>query len=192
MSDRKRRILAVSVLLGGLAMRMKWMSGLALMVGMAATAVAAGPKYTFSITNSAGQDAGKVTFSPAKKGVKVTIKLKNIPFGDHGVHIHQNAVCDAPDFKGAGGHFNPDGKKHGFMNPTGHHNGDMPKSISVGENHEGEATFVLDSISLDPMAPNSIFANAGTSLVVHEKADDEMTDPSGNSGNRIACAVIKQ
>jgi len=74
----------------------------------------------------------------------------------------------------------------------GHHNGDLPKSVSVGEDHTGEATFVISSISLDPAAPNSIFANGGTSLVVHEKADDEKTDPSGNSGNRIACAVIKQ
>ena len=166
--------------------------GLALGFMAAGTAMGSGPKYSFPIKTSSGQDAGKVTFTAAKKGVKVKIELKNLPFGPHGVHIHQNAACDAPDFKTAGGHFNPDGKKHGFMNPTGHHNGDMPKSISVGEDHTGEATFVLDSISLDPMAPNSIFANAGTSLVVHEKADDEKTDPSGASGNRIACAVIKQ
>jgi Cu-Zn family superoxide dismutase len=62
----------------------------------------------------------------------------------------------------------------------------------VGENHTGEATFVVNSISLDPAAPNSLFLNGGTSIVVHEKADDQMTDPSGASGNRIACGVIKQ
>jgi Cu-Zn family superoxide dismutase len=157
-----------------------------------ATASAGGPKYTYSIIGKDGQDAGKVVFSAAKQGVRVKISLKNIPFGMHGVHIHTNPVCDAPDFKGAGGHFNPDGKHHGYKNPAGHHNGDMPGSVSVGEDHMGEATFMLDTLSLDPAAPNSIFANGGTSLIVHESADDEMTDPSGNSGNRIACAVIKQ
>jgi superoxide dismutase, Cu-Zn family len=144
------------------------------------------------LTNSQGQPAGIVIFKPVKAGVKMTVKLENIPSGDHGVHIHEHAVCDAPDFKAAGGHFNPDGKHHGFQNPDGHHNGDTPGNVSVGENHKGEATFVLKDISMDPGAPNSIFANGGTSVVVHEHADDEKTDPSGNSGNRIACGVVKE
>jgi Cu-Zn family superoxide dismutase len=149
-------------------------------------------EITVKIKNSAGEDAGKATFTAVKNGVKVKLQLKNLPFGDHGVHIHQKPVCDAPDFKGAGPHFNPDGKKHGFDNPMGHHNGDFPKSVSIGEDHKGEATFLLDSISLsiDAGVANSLYANGGTAIVVHEKADDETTDPSGNSGNRIACGVI--
>jgi len=143
------------------------------------------------MTNASGQDVGFAIFKTVKKGVKVKIELKNLEFGLHAVHIHQNAVCDAPDFKSAGGHFNPDGKHHGYMNPMGHHNGDMPESVSVGEDHTGEATFVLQSISLDPAAPNSLFLHGGTSIVVHAKADDQKTDPSGDSGNRIACGVIK-
>jgi len=144
------------------------------------------------LVSSQGQPAGTVTFRPVKNGVKMTVKLENIPFGEHGVHIHEHAVCDAPDFKAAGGHFNPMGKHHGFENPEGHHAGDLPKNVSVGENHKGEASFVLTDISMDPNLPNSIFANGGTSVVVHEHADDEKTDPSGNSGNRIACGVVKQ
>jgi len=143
------------------------------------------------ILGSQGQAVGSATFKTVKTGVRVTVKLHDLPIGEHGVHIHTNAVCDAPDFKGAGGHFNPDGKKHGYLNPDGHHNGDLPSSITVGEGHTGEAAFVLTGISLDPAAPNSLFLNGGTSIVVHEKADDEKTDPSGNSGNRIACGVIK-
>jgi Cu-Zn family superoxide dismutase len=143
------------------------------------------------MTNASGQDVGFAIFKTVKKGVKVKIELKNLEFGLHAVHIHQNAVCDAPDFKSAGGHFNPDGKHHGYMNPMGHHNGDMPESVSVGEDHTGEATFVLQSISLDPAAPNSLFLHGGTSIVVHAKADNQKTDPSGDSGNRIACGVIK-
>jgi Cu-Zn family superoxide dismutase len=159
-------------------------------------AVAQGPaapkQIKVQILTATGQDAGFATFKTVKNGVKVKIELKNLPFGPHAVHIHQNAVCDAPDFKGAGGHFNPAGKQHVYLNPMGHHNGDFPASVSVGENHTGEATFVVNSISLDPAAPNSLFLNGGTSIVVHEKADDQMTDPSGASGNRIACGVIKQ
>ncbi len=164
--------------------------GLTLATGLA---TAQGPKeIKVPILTSHGDPAGTATFKTVKKGVKVKIELKNLPIGMHGVHIHQNAVCDAPDFKGAGGHFNVDHKQHGYDNPMGHHNGDLPTSIMVGEGHTGEATFVLTSVSLDPAAPNSLFLNGGTSIIVHEKADDEKTDPSGLSGNRIACGVIKQ
>src|ERR1700744_5300532 len=71
------------------------------------------------LTTSQGQPAGVVIFKPVKQGVKMTVKLENIPFGEHGVHIHEHAVCDAPDFKAAGGHFNAAGKHHGFQNPEG-------------------------------------------------------------------------
>ena len=144
------------------------------------------------IKTSSGDDAGAATFKENKAGTELTIsvKLKNLPIGEHAVHIHANPVCDAPDFKGAGGHFNPDKKQHGWENPMGHHNGDLPKNVSVGEDHMSDATFELKDISLDPAAPNSIFANGGTSVVVHEKADDMKTDPTGNAGNRIACGVI--
>ena len=176
-------------------MRLGWLATVAIVAGMTA-AVAQGPaapkQIKVQILPATGQDAGFATFKTVKNGVKVKIELKNLPFGPHAVHIHQNAVCDAPDFKGAGGHFNPAGKQHGYMNPMGHHNGDFPASVSVGENHTGEATFVVNSISLDPAVPDSLFLNGGASIVVHEKADDQMTDPSGASGNRIACGVIKQ
>jgi superoxide dismutase, Cu-Zn family len=175
-------------------MRYGWlMTGLILAAAAASGAHAqeAPKQIKIPIVSATGQDAGFATFKAVKKGVKVKIELKNLEFGPHAVHIHQNAVCDAPDFKGAGGHFNPDNKHHGYLNPMGHHNGDMPESVSVGEDHMGSATFVLQSISLDPAAPNSLFLNGGTSIVVHAKADDQKTDPSGDSGNRIACGVIK-
>ncbi len=141
------------------------------------------------ILTSKGEDAGAATFKEAKNGkeLTITVKLKNIPFGEHAVHIHANPVCDAPDFKGAGGHFNPDGKQHGMENPMGHHNGDLPKNISVGEDHTGEIAFKVDYLTLAAGAPNSVL---GHSIMVHEKADDMKTDPTGNAGNRIACGVI--
>ncbi len=180
-------------------MRCNWLAVCGVAAGVAvmgagqmqAQAKAAPKEVKVTLKGSKGDDAGTVTFKTVKKGVKVTIHLQNVGFGDHGVHIHQNAVCDAPDFKGAGGHFNPDNKHHGYMNMDGHHNGDMPSNVSVGEDHKGSASFVLTSISLDPAAPNSLMLNGGTSVVVHEKADDEKTDPAGNAGNRIACGVIQ-
>jgi Cu-Zn family superoxide dismutase len=181
----------LTVLFGGFAMRLGWIAVGGFVASIALAAQTTPKEIKVPILTSTGQDAGFVKFKTVKKGVKVTLELKNLPFGPHGVHIHQNAVCDAPDFKGAGGHFNPDKKQHGYMNAMGHHNGDFPSSVNVGEDHTGSATFVLDSISLDPAAANSLFLNGGTSIVVHEKADDEKTDPSGASGNRIACGVIK-
>jgi len=156
--------------------------------GLVSAQTKTGP-LVVSIKTSTGDDAGTATFKEAKNGkeLDISLKLKGLPPGDHGVHIHQNAVCDAPDFKGAGGHFNPDMKQHGTMNPMGHHNGDLPKNITIGENHMGEITFKVDYLTLAPGAPNSIL---GHSIMVHEKADDMKTDPTGNAGNRIACGVI--
>lgn len=178
-------------------MRTNWLtiSGVAsaLLLFGGVVSKAAGPKEVkIKLVGSHGQPAGTVTFKQEKNGVKMKISLENIPFGEHAVHIHENPVCDAPDFHGAGGHFNPSGKQHGFQNPMGHHNGDLPGNVMVDEDHMGEATFRLNDISLDPSAPNSIFAHGGASVVVHEHADDEKTNPSGNAGNRIACGVVKE
>jgi Cu-Zn family superoxide dismutase len=141
------------------------------------------------IKTSSGEDAGSAAFKESKDGkqLSITVKLKNLPFGDHAVHIHANPVCDAPDFKTAGGHFNPGQKQHGMDNPMGHHAGDMPQNISIGEKHTGEITYKVDYLTLEPGAPTSVL---GRSIMVHEKADDMKTDPTGNAGNRIACGVI--
>jgi Cu-Zn family superoxide dismutase len=178
--------------LGSLAMCGLAAGAMAIGTAVAQAPAAAGPKQIkVPIMSSTGQDVGSAMFKTVKGGVRLKISLKDLPLGPHGVHIHQNAVCDAPDFKGAGGHFNPDGKQHGFNNPMGPHNGDLPLSVTVGEDHMGSATFLLTRISLDPSAPDSLFAHGGTSIVVHEHGDDEKTDPSGASGNRIACGMIK-
>jgi superoxide dismutase, Cu-Zn family len=142
------------------------------------------------IKTSTGEDAGTATFQQEKTKLVIKVNLKNLPVGEHAVHIHAKALCDAPDFKTAGGHFNPETKQHGTLNPMGHHAGDLPQNIMIGEGHVGQATFKVDYLSLDPASPNSILANGGTSIMVHEKADDMKTDPTGNAGNRIACGVI--
>ena len=172
-----------------------WMACSFLLIAVAGTqAQVAKPvkQIKVPLVNGDGQPAGTAMLKQKKNGVEVKVSLINMPIGDHGVHIHQNAVCEGPDFKSAGGHFNPDGKQHGFQNPMGHHAGDTPSNLSVGEDHMGSATWTLTALTLQPGAANSLLSNGGTSIIVHAHADDMKTDPSGASGNRIACGVIKQ
>jgi superoxide dismutase, Cu-Zn family len=142
------------------------------------------------IVGAQDQKIGTATFSQTDSGVEIKLDVSQLPPGTHGIHVHSVGKCEGPDFKSAGGHLNPEGKKHGTDNPEGPHAGDMP-NIEVGSDGQAHMTIIAKGVTLGS-GPNSLFHDGGTALVIHEKADDYKTDPTGNSGNRIACGVIQK
>jgi Cu-Zn family superoxide dismutase len=147
-------------------------------------------KQVVTLKDSKGADVGTATIESSGTGVEVKLDVKGLPPGEHALHFHQNAKCDAPDFKSAGPHFNPENKEHGTLNPKGHHAGDMA-NFTVKPNGTAKATVKDDAVVLGTGSEaNSLFANGGTALMIHAQADDMKTDPAGNAGDRIACGLI--
>jgi len=165
----------------------KWVIGYAAVVALGAMTVQAQEPEgaTAEMGNLEGQPVGQAQLLETPNGLILSAAFTGLPEGAHGFHIHAVGQCEPP-FESAGGHFNPDGRQHGMMNPQGKHAGDLP-NIHVPASDEATVEHFAVGLTLD-----GLFGEGGTSLVVHAKADDYATDPAGDAGDRIACGVISR
>jgi Cu-Zn family superoxide dismutase len=147
-----------------------------------------------TIANTAGEQKGTAElWQDADNAVHVDVQVTGMKPGPHGIHFHATGVCDGSGgtpFASAGGHYNPIGRQHGLDNPAGPHAGDAP-NFTVSADGTGRAAFTTDRISLTE-GSTSLFDEDGSAIVIHAAADDQMSQPSGNSGARVACGVVKR
>ena len=147
------------------------------------------PSAAAVLMDAAGKPVGNARLEQQKEGIAITVSAQGLTPGAHGVHVHMTGACEAPDFKSAGGHWNPADVHHGFENPQGHHAGDLP-NMTVHSDGTGELAFTIANAQLT--GGNTALLDAdGAAIVIHAGPDDMMSDPAGNSGGRVACGVIE-
>jgi Cu-Zn family superoxide dismutase len=134
-----------------------------------------------------GKELGKAELIDTPNGVLIRLDLTGVPAGDQAFHVHEKGRCEPPDFKSAGAHFNPDGTKHGIMNPEGPHAGDMP-NLHVPEGGKLSVEILNTLVTLD--GERALLDDDGSALIIHAGPDDYTSDPAGHAGDRIACGVV--
>ncbi len=143
------------------------------------------------LNDSAGKPVGSARLTQTKSGVRIALEVSGLtPGGEQAIHFHAKGKCEGPGFESAGPHFAPEPKEHGLKNPKGHHAGDM-ENIKVGSDGKAKAKFTNRFVTLGE-GVNSLLQEGGTSLVIHAKADDHISQPAGDAGGRIVCGVISQ
>jgi Cu-Zn family superoxide dismutase len=147
------------------------------------------PTATAKLADSSGKQIGLAILTGTDTGFSVGISVAGLPPGLHGLHFHETGQCTPPEFASAGRHFNPTSGRHGLANPDGPHLGDLP-NLLVQPDGSADTTFRLNPVLLQP-GPQSLLRPEGTAIVVHAGPDDQRSDPSGGSGDRIACGPIE-
>lgn len=169
------------------------MSGAALLVASAGVALAQGAGANAELKDTSGNPVGTAQFTEVPGGVNITVNLlpgQNAAGpGEHGVHIHETGDT-TPDFEAAGAHLNPTGAEHGFQNPNGPHAGDLP-NMTVNEDGSASYQTTADLVTLTG-GQGALLDSDGSTLVIHRGADDQETDPTGNSGGRVIAGVIQE
>lgn len=150
-------------------------------------AAPAGGAATTALSSATGVASGTATIEPSADGLKLTVNAEALPPGTHGIHVHMVGKCEGPGFETAGAHWNPTTRQHGLENPQGSHAGDLPNLV-VGADGRGTLTANLAGATMT--GEGGLLDADGAALVVHADPDDLKTDPSGNSGGRIACGVF--
>lgn len=165
---------------------------LAVGLGTAAGTLAAEPDATAELIGRDGNTLGTVSIHQGPAGIALTLEAEGMPEGPKAIHIH--AVGDCSDtgegFKASGGHINPDGHQHGFLNDDGPDAGDLP-NFHVHADGSAWAQMFNERASLDGSVGVQVLDDDGAALVVHENPDDHMAQPIGGAGARIACGVIE-
>ncbi len=146
--------------------------------------VPAGRQAVATLQTSDGRPAGTATAIETEGAILLSLSVEGLPPGPHGAHVHMTGRCDAPGFESAGGHWNPSEGQHGLENPEGPHAGDMP-NLEVSADGRGSLEYRLQAGSFAGLLDGD-----GSAMMIHETSDDQRTDPSGNSGGRIACGVF--
>ena len=161
---------------------------LLLIIATATAGAGTGKTASSAISDSTGKPVGTATFAEKGGGVEIKVNVSGLPPGKHGIHLHETGKCDPPAFTTAGSHFNPTGKHHGAGNPEGKHAGDLP-NLEVKADGTAQLTAIADGATMGK-GKTSLLAKGGTALIIHQGPDDEKSDPTGNSGGRIACGVV--
>lgn len=154
---------------------------------------------TAKFVSPTGEEIGDVVLTDALGGVLLRIEVKGLTPGWHGIHLHMVGDCSdgADGFKASGGHINPDGVEHGFLNPNGAHRADLA-NLYAGPDGTATAEFFRAGLNLKPSeegaainGPYPLLDDDGSAIVIHENPDDQLTQPIGGAGARVACAAVK-